>query len=1116
MKYFQYILTSIALLTLTSMPFEASAQDSLDEAEESATFKAPKRKVVEDKNPLIEIQGNVMDYVTQKPVAGVRVKVLGNSKYTAMTNAEGKFVIKVPTFATALYVEAPRYSAQQVAIHSNESNQQINITLLSDKFLPMYGETTDYTASSSFKAKGGSVVIDNEIQTQLGADIRSIAHSGMVDGGNAMFIRGLNSLNANAQPLIIVDGVEFDMQRDRTVLHQGRFMNMLAGISPEDIEKVEVLKNATALYGIRGANGVVLITTKRGHSMATRIDASISAGVTLKPTTQSVMNASQYRNYATEMLGTIAELNKSQNRQVTFNFLNDDPNGYYYKIYHNDTDWKKEVYRTAMTQNYSINVQGGDDIGMYNLSVGYVDANSPIKETNFNRLNVRFNTDINLLWNFHTKFDMSFSRTNNKMYDDGFASDLSKATVTSPTALALIKSPLVTPYQYNKHVGGFTSLLSDYDDLYSSLSQQLYDNDYYYSIANPTAIISKGEGDNKNKVENTFFNVHVEPTYEFSDNLKLTTLFSYILNRNSQRYYRPSKGVPPFEVAGLGTVYNKTSSLFAKETNVLSHTHLDWKQLYGPHYVTVSGGFRYNYFSFDGSDASTQFNFSEDDKNPYLTANPNVSYSVLSGDADVWKNMQWYATSDYNYMNRYFATVSLLAEANSRMGDKAKASIKLFGARWAIFPSVQLGWIITNEDWFPKTKTLNYLKLTAGFDISGNDNISNYAARTSFSSVRYNYTAIGMQLTNIGNDEIKWETTQKWNLGLQANFLQNRVSMNANFFAHMTRNLVTLSTFYSPIAGMNNYWTNGGSLENKGLEFSVSGKPVVSKDWNLEVGVTLGHYKNKLTSLPVRTFTDGTRTFTDGSYCASIYGQNNILVSKNNPVGLFYGYETKGVFASDEEAKNAGNGTYLYMYDDAGNKVNFNAGDVHFVDKNGDGIIDENDKVVIGDPNPDIYGNIFATLKWKNFTFDANFTYSVGNDVYNYQRSILNGGSTFYNQQVAEVGHWRYEGQQTDLPRIAYGDPKGNNRFSDRWIENGSYLRLKSMRLTYQIPIPESWQSWLMGLTVWGEAQNIFTITKYKGDDPEFSVGNGVLYQGIDAGYISQCRSFVLGLKINL
>ena len=1096
----------------------AWAQDGAGATEDSefTGFKAPQRKVVEEKNRLISISGIVIDEVTKAPIAGVRVQTLGDNRYTAMTNEKGSFTIKVPDFASALYVEVPRYLSQQVAIRSNEEGQIVQISLLSNRFKEMYTNDTEYTATNEFTVRGGGVTVDNEIQANLGADIRTINRSGALDGGNALFIRGLNSINANAQPLVIVDGIEWDMQYNRAVLHQGRTFNMLANISPEDIEKIQVLKNATALYGARGANGVILIETKRGHSMATRIDANISAGISLEPHQMTMMNATQYRNYATEMLGTIAALKKSENRDVTFNFLNDDPKNYYYMMYHNDTDWQDEVYRTAITQNYNINVQGGDDVGMYNLSVGYIDAQNTIKSSGFDRLNVRFNTDISILERLNTKFDMSFTRANNTLFDDGFSSDLGAGTVMSPTNLAMIKSPLVTPYQYNKHVGGFTHLLSEYDKLFSPLSQRLYGNDYYYSLGNPTSILNNATGDNKNKVENMLFNVRIAPTYTFNEHLSLTTDFSYTLNRNSQRYYRPSEGIPPFLIEGLGTVYNLTSSLFSKGTNVLSNTYLNWENKYAAHSVAAIGGFRYNHFAYDGSDAKTQFRTAADDKNPYLTADPSRGYSSLYGANDIWRNIQWYASGDYNYANRYFATLSLLAEANSRFGANADGSIRAFGVPWAIFPSVQLGWVLTNEKWFPKNSAINYLHVSAGWDMSGNDDISNYAARTSFSSVRYNYNAIGMQMTNIGNDKIKWETTSKWNAGIEANMLNNRLSVGADFYYHNTKDLLTYKTFSTPISGINQYWSNGGSLVNKGVEVMLSGKPLATRNLTLELGASVGHYINEVTSLPQRAFADGVKTFNGSDYCNSVYGENNILVSLGNPIGVFYGYETLGVFSTDAEAKEAGKEGYLYMLNAAGNIQNFTAGDVHFVDQNGDGCIDENDKVILGNPNPDFYGNIFAALNWKNFTLDMGFNFSVGNDVYNYQRSIVNSGSTFYNQQVAEVGHWRYEGHEATLPKLAYGDPMGNNRFSDRWIEDGSYLRLKNVRMSYRIPVPESWTSWLQSMSVWGEAQNVFTLTRYTGNDPEFSIGNSVMYQGIDCGNLAQSRAFVVGLKINL
>ena len=1083
---------SLCAISLGLCP-TAFAQSENEGDEVEMSIKKPTReRVVKDKFATTMLHGVVVDQVSKKPLAGIQLKVLGYDRYSAMTGADGKFTIKVPEFATTLFVHSPSFMSQQVAINAKDTEKDIQVFMMQEKFRPMYTEGTTYTAQAGFDAEAKDVTIESDIENILGADVRTVTRSAAPGIGATMFVRGLSSINANAQPLIVVDGVEQDMQQNRLSLHSGQINNILANIAPEDIASVKVLKNATALYGARGGNGVILITTKRGKSMATRIDANISAGVSLVPQLPTMMNASQYRNYATEILGTVPE-NINRDTPISFRFLNDDPNNYYYHTYHNDTDWTDYVYDTAMTQNYNINVQGGDDIGMYNLSVGYVKAESTAKNNDFDRMNVRFNTDINILYNLNTKFDISISRTNSKVFDDGAMEDLSAGAITSPTFLSLIKSPIVSPYQYNAIVGGFTSLLCDYDDIYSQLGSG-------YGLANPVAILNNANGDNKNKAENTYFNVRVEPTWTINNSLSLTSMFSYTLDRNSQRYHRPFVGVPSFEISNLGTVTSMAASLFSKEINVVSDTHIDWKHQYGKHNLAAFGGFKYTYFSFDDNNLKTEYNSTTNDKNPALSASS--GYQHIKGNNDVWKNLQWYGNVDYNYMNRYFATVSLSAEANSRFGAKS-GDLDLCGVAWALFPSVQLGWVMTNESWFPRNLGVNYLRVNAGYDMSGNDDISNYAARTSLSAVRFNYNAIGLQLTNIGNDEIKWETNHKFNVGLQAYMLNNRLGVDFNYYVNKTKDLLTLQTFKNPIGGINNYWTNGGEIKNEGFELSVTAKPVVTHKWNVEVGASVGHYANKVTKLP------------DGDYTSSVYGDNNILTSVGNPVGLFYGYKTAGVFATDAEAKAAGKDGYLYMEDNAGIRNDFKAGDVHFIDQNNDGKISELDKVVIGDPNPDIYGNIFATINYKNLTLTMGWNYSLGNDVYNYQRSILNSGSTFYNQQVAEVAHWRYEGQQTDLPRLAYGDPMGNNRFSDRWIEDGSYLRLKTLNLSYKVPVPGSW-TWLQGLTVWAQANNLLTFTKYLGSDPEFSIGYGVLYQGIDCGNIAQGRSFQCGVKINL
>lgn len=1094
---------------LCAVALAATTAGFAQDAEEAAEVSAPVRKTKVVKSyPTVTIKGVITDLATKQPLAGVQIQTLGNNRYTAMTDEDGKFAIKVPKFATSLYVHSPEYLSQQVGINVNDTTQELAIRMISDVYGKMYDNGVNYTASTKVTVDSHNLTVDQDIAKQLSGDVRAITRSGVNESGAAFFIRGLNSLNTNAQPLIIIDGVEQDMQLDRISLHDGQFNNILANISPDDIESVEVVKNATALYGSRGGNGVILINTKRGHSMATRIDASVYAGVSLIPSRPTMMNADQYRTYSTEMLGTIPAV-QNYPGALSFNYLNHDPSNYYYHTYHNDTDWSKNAYRNAVTQNYSINVQGGDAVGMYNLSVGYAKAQNTAKENDFDRMNIRFNTDIEILPVLKTIFDLSISRTTANVFDTAIPSDLSQGAIVSPTFLSLIKAPIVSPYEYDAIHGQYSNVLSDYDDIYGTLNTIQSGLGRAQSLANPVTILEKGKGDNKNRSENTYFNVKVAPHWQINKSLKISETFSYNLVRNSQRYFRPYAGVPSFTISDLGTVFSKVGSFQSKENTILSNTRIDWEHIYGSHSIKAYGGFRFLRFGYDCSNLASEYKVKTDDKNPTLSVSE-TSYQTTDGASDVWKQMQWYANADYNYQNRYFATVSLLAEANSRFGKNS--GTKIAGVSWAFFPSVQLGWVISNERWFKQNRGVNHLQLNVGFDTSGNDNISNYAARTAYTSVRYNNNIIGSQLTNIGNDKIKWELTKKLNVGLRANFVDNRISLAVDYYNHWTSNLLTLKTFENPIGGINNYWTNGGALKNEGVEVSFSCKPVVHKNWHLELGATLGHYKNKITSLP------------DGDFTSSIYGDNNIITAVGGPAGQFYGYKTAGIFASDAEAAKYGQThvnvdgnvtSNLYMEDAAGLKRDFRGGDVHFIDQNGDGIINDKDKVVIGNPNPDIYGRFFASLNWKGLTLDANFTFSVGNDIYNYQRSIINSGSTFYNQQVAEIGHWRYDGQQSDLPRLNYGDPLGNNRFSDRWIEDGSYLRLKALTLSYKIPVPVSW-TWLQGLTVWGEARNVFTVSKYLGSDPESSINNGVLYQGIDAGNLYQGRSFLLGLKINL
>ena len=1034
--------------------------------------------------PTIDVKGKVVDAATGEPLAGAQIQAFNNRYYTAMADEKGEFTIKVPQFVTSLSVKLEGYNLNNISLNGRTSD--VNVKLYSDLL------ATEYTAVSSAAktiAIDGfentpALTIDQEIQNRLGADIRGIQRSANPGQGIAMFVNGLNSLNSNAMPLIIVDGVVYDQLYDTDMLHTGYFNNLLQAINVDDIETVELLKNGTAIYGAKAANGVISIKTKRCTSMATRIDVNLSAGVELTPNTLDLMDASEYRSYASQLLKT------SGTKLTEFKFLNTDPNYYYYNMYHNNTDWNDVVTREAWTQNYGINIQGGDDIAQYNLSVGYTDSKSTLKRNDMQRFNVRFNTDIVLNKWFYTRFDASYTNVIRNLRSDGWASDQNLQALASPGALANIKAPFLSPYDFSTD-GKVSSFIADADDyMYEVLGSK-------GAIANPLAILENGEAKNKNRSDCTMINVSIAPTWEPTKDFSLTEHFSYSMQNFDESYFTPIIGMPSFTLPNSqGETQNSKYSFFSRHNAVFSDTRADWRILYnGPHYLSMFGGIRFMNDTFMAS--YLLGDNTGNDKTP--NANGNQISKKLQGSDTNWRTLAYYANVDYNYKEKYYLTGQFSMETSSRFGHDVDAGLGLFGVAWGLFPSIQGSWVLTNEDWFKSNNIVNMLKVSAGFESVGNDAIDNTATLTYLSSdLLLGNSTSSIGIGQIGNSSLRWETTNRFNAGLEGNFFNNRLNLRANYFMSKTNNLVTLGTL-AYVAGLSDYYTNDGALKNHGFDVAFNAKVVNEKNFKFELGASMGHYKNELTRLP-----QGQTSFETKMY-------NGTILSKvGESAGVFYGYKTEGVYATTEEAAAAGK----YILDDSSNPVYFGAGDMKFVDKNNDGEINESDRFVIGDPNPDIYGNINMKFHFgQNWTLATNFNYSLGNDIYNYQRSVLEGGSNFINQSKAMNRHWTTEGQVTDVPQVIYQDPMGNSRFSDRWIEDGSYLKLKNVTLSYRVPVRNEY---LQGITIWAAANNLFTLTEYLGTDPEVSCSNSVLNQGIDAGFLSSGRSFHLGVKINL
>lgn len=437
MKYKVYCISAMMLCCVVSKAQEkdtVEVGDSVKKENVSRVWKNVKTRT---------IRGKVLSGTDKKPKGGAMVSTHGISGYSTLTEEDGTFKLDLPVFASSIDVSSPDDHLVEVGLRSTE--EQPLIFLYPQTVAPLYGKKTDIlnTRVADGFNYSPSLSVEEDVQRELGASVHTVMRNGTPGIGGVMMMSGLNSINANAQPLIVIDGVPLDQQYGREMLHDGFYNNILTNINPADIDRVTVLRNGTALYGAKGANGIILIDTRRSKSMATRITASLSAGVTLEPRYYDMMNASQYRTYASEML-------KTTNTTIRdFNFLDDSPSNYYAEKYNKNTDWKEKVYREAFMQNYGINVEGGDEVAQYNLSLGYTGAQSTLEQNDMDRLNIRFNSDIALGSKLDVRFDAAFTNITRNLRDDAAPSSYEEGTPTSPSFLAYAKAPMLSPYTFS-------------------------------------------------------------------------------------------------------------------------------------------------------------------------------------------------------------------------------------------------------------------------------------------------------------------------------------------------------------------------------------------------------------------------------------------------------------------------------------------------------------------------------------------------------------------------------------------------------------------------------------------------------------------------------------------
>ncbi|MBS1511529.1 MAG: SusC/RagA family TonB-linked outer membrane protein [Bacteroidetes bacterium] len=1015
------------------------------------------------------VSGIVKNAATGQPVRGVRVKY--KEYAAAITDSTGTYTIKVPGDAVMLTLEGDGYQTREIAV---QGQHQVNTVIYEDGFVSasddvdlVEGRTTRTMAPY---AVSGVAVNDGWSRTNETPDaylqgkvagLNAIRRSGTQNIGATMFLNGINSLYATNQPLIIVDGVIFNNSSVGGSIISNFYSNPLSTIDVRDIDNITVLKDASALYGSKGANGAIIISTIRAKELGTKIDFAVYGGYNDVPKNIPVMKAADYRIYLSEILKSKGMSDADIQKQP---YMIDDPSYAGYYMYHNETNWQNLVMQKAYTKNVYLKVTGGDNIAKYALSLGFLNNDGLTKNTDLSKYNMRFNGDLNLSRRMTATTNLSFTFSEQNLRDQGSASE------TNPLFLALVKAPFLRTNDVSA-AGVESPAIADKDTL---------------NVSNPVAVVNLGQGLNKayRFLGSVGFN------YAFTKDLSLSTTVGVVYHKVRESFFVPRKGVVP-DTLSNAVAYSRLGSQVTSLFDLFNDTRLTFSKTFGRlNAFSARAGVRYMKEKTE-QDYGLGYNSAIDEL--VSVGNGVNALRKVGGEIGESKWVNSYVNAEYAYSDRYILSVGLSGDASSRFGTNVPGALKVNGNVFSMFPSVAAAWIISNEKALAGSK-IDLLKLRASYSWAGNDDIGNYTAQQTY--VSQNLLGMeGLVRAGIANDQLQWEQVKKLNAGLDLALLKERLQVSLDVFSNKTDKMIV----YEPAptaSGFDYVVTNSGALKNTGYSIGVTGRIVNNKAFRIDAGFNTGKYNTTVTRLPA------------SKIITSFSGATYVTQTGSTP-NAFYGNVANGVYVSDAAA--AAEGLSVRKAD--GTLAPFKGGDIRFADLNGDKIIDDNDRTILGSPNPDFSGSFFTTFAYKRISLNALFTFSHGNEVYNYTRAQLEGMSNVYNQTQAVVNRWKNNGEVTTMPKAAWGDPMGNARFSSRWIEDGSYLRLRTVTIAYEVPLRSNF---FKNATVYATGNNLFTLTKYKGYDPEFSATESIFGQGVDNTLEPQVRTAQVGFRIGL
>lgn len=1021
---------------------------------------------------MIKIEGLVKDTVG-RPLSDVSIQVKGQPHLATTTSRQGTFALQIPdgTKAWVLLFSAVGFQTQEVGMGSGGKNTdisepfRINVVLrrglvqLGDIVVTALGRSQSKKevtgAVSSIDAKDLKniplVSVDQAMQGRMAGV--NIVQSGKPGGGFNINIRGANSIQSGGQPLYVVDGIPVNASGDAPVVAgTGNEINPLAALNPADVASISVLKDASAaaMYGSNAANGVVLITTKRGGFQKTKIEFGVLSGLQRVAKKLPVLSSPEYVKLIQEEVKN-ADMppgpgGPANPRPSNFGLtgLDNAP-----ETYTSTTDWQDAIFRTALFQQYNLALSGGNEKTQFRISGSYTNQDGILVNNNFKQYTFRVNLDNNVSTRFQLSSNINAGYSSYNMVNSSGVGAISSALTLSPTV------PVYNPdgsYGVDKNMirmGSYNPVAEAYNPL--------------------------------NTADNVKVAANVSGYYSLSRNIKITSRWGVDYNARSGNQFYPITTLYGARTNGFGAA-SQMKILLLTNTNFI-----EFRKRMNQHAIAFTAGNEVKVNQIKNLNA-TSINFPSD---KFTSLNAGAVANTISARTKQCQS-GYFANADYVFQERYQINASIRYDGSSLFGTNN---------RWGLFPAVSAGWTVLKPKFNNKRRFVDFLKIRGGYGITGNQNFpsSNVAGNLYYAPLFGSYLGEkAIQTYQMGNPDVKWEATEQTNLGMDAYFLNNRVNITMDVYQRNTNNAL-LNRRLPGSTGYQFVLDNIGAIRNQGIEVAVQTQNIQKRNFSWATMFNISFQKNVV----ARLNSAGFRPYIGSNEEMAI--NQTSWVEEGQPIGSFKGYKVKGIFKNADEIAAA-------PFQSPQTKP----GDIQFEDVNKDGVIDSKDQALLGKASPDFYGGLTNTLRYKNFELTIVFNYSYGNKIFNATRQTTEGMSGAGEQTTGVKNRWTADNPNTDMPRAVYFDPNQNGRVSDRWIEDGSFIRLRTLTLSYRFDRSILAKARLGEASVYVSGGNLLTWTKYSGYDPEINTDdvNGNVVAGVDYLNAPQPRTCSLGLRL--